>query len=139
MSTADSNLLASSTVLVNDVLDPVLDYDGEESLIKWTRVLILGFGVVAIAIAVLIQDVINALNIAYALLTGGLFVPVLAAFFWRRATSTGVVAAMGTSIAVILFSLSVYGLDSTVPILYGISTNLLVLVGVTFLTSDGNP
>lgn len=126
-------------MLVNDVLDPVLDYDGEESLIKWTRVLILGFGVVAIAIAVLIQDVINALNIAYALLTGGLFVPVLAAFFWRRATSTGVVAAMGTSIAVILFSLSVYGLDSTVPILYGISTNLLVLVGVTFLTSDGNP
>lgn len=136
MSTADSNLLASSTVLVNDVLEPLLGYDDEESLIKWTRVLILGFGTVAIAIAVLIQDVINALNIAYALLTGGLFVPVLAAFFWRRATSLGVVTAMATSIGVILVSLYIYGLDSTIPILYGISTNLLVLVGVSLLTED---
>jgi solute:Na+ symporter, SSS family len=87
---------------------------------------------------VLIQDVTNALSIAYALLTGGLFVPVLAAFFWRRVTSTNVIAAMGTNIAVILLSLNVYSLDSTIPILYGISTNLFVLGGVTLLTSDGD-
>jgi solute:Na+ symporter, SSS family len=125
-------------VLINDILYPVLDYDGEESLIRWTRVLVVGFSVVATASSVLIQDVTNALSIAYALLTGGLFVPVLAAFFWRRVTSTNVIAAMGTNIAVILLSLNVYSLDSTIPILYGISTNLFVLGGVTLLTSDGD-
>jgi solute:Na+ symporter, SSS family len=135
MSTADSNLLASSTVLVNDVLDPVLDTESD-SLVNWTRVLILGFGVLAIAISVLIQDVITALNIAYALLTGGLFVPVLAAFFWRRATSTGVVAAMSASIVVILAGLSLEGIDAISPILYGIATNLAVLVVVSLLTTD---
>lgn len=133
MSTADSNLLASSTVLVNDVLEPLLGLQ-EQALINWTRMLVLGLGIIAIVIAIMIGDVVTALNIAYAFITGGLFIPVLAAFFWQRATSTGVIAAMCASTVVIVIALYINGIESITPIIYGITTNFVVLVSVSLLT-----
>jgi Na+/proline symporter len=49
-------------------------------------------GAIVLVISVLVSDVIGALTVAYDLLVGAIFVPVVGALFWRRATGAGALA-----------------------------------------------
>src|SRR5829696_1796480 len=46
------------------------------------------------SVAILIAGGVVALTVAYDLLTGALFVPIVGALFWRRATAAGALASM---------------------------------------------
>lgn len=54
-----------------------------------TRPFLLVVGVVVSAVALVVDDVLGALSIAYGLLVGAIFVPAVGGLFWRRATGTG--------------------------------------------------
>jgi SSS family solute:Na+ symporter len=98
MSTASAGLLASSTILANDVYAGFFrrgseGHAGAEEY-NASRLATLLVGVVVLVIAVIVSDVVGALTVAYDLLVGALFVPIIGALFWRRATGTGALASM---------------------------------------------
>lgn len=135
MSTADSALLASSTLFTNDIYRRFIDPHASEG--RYTFVSRAGIGVLGLAMvvaAVLIGDVINALTLAYNLLTGAIFVPVLGAFFWRRATWQGAIASIVAACVVVIGSMVAYGFASNLPIVLGLATSLLVFAGVSLRT-----
>ncbi len=135
MSTADSALLASSTLFTNDIYRRFIDPDADEgTYTRISRIAILVLGVGMIGAAVLIGDVVNALTLAYNLLTGAIFVPLMAAFFWHGATWQGAVSSILGSSVVIIASMALYGFGSNRPILYGLGASLLLFVGVSLLT-----
>ncbi|CAM5463656.1 hypothetical protein STANM309S_01245 [Streptomyces tanashiensis] len=54
---------------------------------KGNRLFILIMGVVVILIAIALNDVVQALTVAYNLLVGRLLVPILGGLLWRAAPS----------------------------------------------------
>ncbi len=136
MSTASGTLLASATVLASDVYRRFVRPDLDDAkFLRTSRLLtgILGVGVVIVAL--FLGDVITALDVAYTFLTGAVFMPVVAALFWPRATATGTVVSMCVSAVAASAAMIVFGPGSTPPIVIGLVTSLAVLVGVSFLTT----
>lgn len=135
MSTADSALLASSTLLTNDVYKRFIAPDASDATYTTvSRGLIVALGLVMIYAAVRIGNVVDALVLAYDLLTGCIFVPVFGAFFWKRATWQGALSSILVSGTVVIASLSLYGFGSDLPILYGLAASFLTFVVVSYVT-----
>lgn len=135
MSTADASLLASSTLFTNDIYRPFIDPDAPES--RYTLVSRLGIvvlGGIMIVAAVAIGDVINALTLAYNLLTGAIFVPILAAFFWKGGTWQGALASIVVASGAVVASMITFGFASNWPIVIGLATSTVVFIAVSLMT-----
>lgn len=133
MSTASATLLASSTILANDVYARFVS-GGAHDRVRISRLFTLGVGVAVLAISLLVKDVVGALTVAYDLLVGAIFVPVVGALFWRRATSAGALASMLTGSVVVVACMFVFGLLANAPIIWGFLASLVAFVAVSLLT-----
>jgi SSS family solute:Na+ symporter len=133
MSTASACLLASSTVLLEDVYLP-LRGGGSAGSVRQSRTVTLALGLVMTLLACAMHDVIAALTIAYDFLVGGLLVPLIGAMLWRGGTSAGAltsIAVGGTLVAVLL---AWAGLDSDAPIYVGLAGSTVSYILVSLLT-----
>ena len=133
MSTASAGLLASSTILANDVYAGFLARRDHDKVLV-SRVATLLVGVATLVTSILVNDVVGALTVAYDLLSGALFVPIVGALFWRRATAAGALASMAAGgVAVVLF-MAKDGLFANSPIIWGLVASLVAFVVVSLLT-----
>ena len=134
MSTASGSLIATATVFGQDIVQRLRGRsdgsDGSEAAhVRGHRLLVVAFGVVAIVIACLLQDVVAALTIAYDILVGGLLVPIIGGLMWRRATIVGAVAAMAAGTVATLVTMAVVGdIEANEPIYVGLVAGLVVFV-----------
>jgi len=133
MSTASAGLLAASTTLTEDLLPRLRG--GRASTLGMARLFTLLTGLAVLAIALLVNDVIGALTLAYNLLVGGILVPLLGAILWPRATTAGALASMllgsGAAIAFMLKD----GLEANTPIYFSLGLSLVSFVVVSLLTA----
>lgn len=133
MSTSSGTLIASSTLIVNDVIKRFfLPNLSEKSFLLVSRMTTLAIGIFSIVCALWIQDVIAALDIAFAVLSGALFFPIILGFFWKRVTARAVFYSIIVSTVVIGIVLATKGTTSIVPILYGLVTSIVIILVFTF-------
>ena len=132
MSTASAALLASSTILANDLLTLVRPVANR---VLATRVVTLLVGAAVVGVSLVLNDVVGALTVAYDLLTGALFVPIVLGLLWSRGTSRAAVTSIAVSSVVIVVLMITSGLYSNDPIIYGLLTSLVVFVGVSLVTA----
>ena len=152
MSTADSCLVASSGNVSTDIIGRYMKWGKERaSAIKWSQLVTLCIGVVALLIAAIFDTVLEIMLYSYAFMVSGLLVPVVGALYWKRSSSAGALAAMigGGATTLILTALpeldarfgtnlSVdlpYGLD---PNIFGISLALVLFISISILKPDRN-
>ena len=128
MSTASAALLASSTIVANDLLTLVRKVSNP---MVATRITTLVIGVAVVGVSLVLNDVVGALTVAYDLLTGALFVPIVLGLLWARGTARAAVWSMAVSSVVIIVLLFTSGLYSNDPIIYGLLTSLVVYVGIS--------
>lgn len=129
MSTASGTLLASSTLIAKDILkDHFFANITDRQFLLLSRVTTLVIGIIAIIVALWIQELLVAIDVAYALLAGAIFIPILFGLFWKRATAKAAFWSILISSLVVLGSLAVEGLSSSNPILYGIVANMIVMI-----------
>jgi SSS family solute:Na+ symporter len=133
MSTASAGLLASSTILSNDVYAGFV-VRGDHNRVLVSRVATLLVGIVTLVISLIVSDVVGALTVAYDLLSGALFVPIVGALFWRRATAAGALASMAAGSVVVVIFMIKDGLFANTPIIWGIIVSLVAFVVVSLLT-----
>jgi solute:Na+ symporter, SSS family len=133
MSTASAGLLASSTLLANDVYAGFIAR-GDHNKVLVSRVTTLLVGIVVLVISLIVSDVVGALTVAYDLLSGALFVPIVGALFWRRATTAGALASMSAGSVVVVIFMVLDGLFANTPIIWGMLASLVVFVVVSLLT-----
>lgn len=137
MSTASSALLASATLAAEDGYARFFSSDGgDRRELLANRVSTFVVGIIVIGIALVVRDVVGALTVAYDLLVGALFVPIVGAFFWRRASGRGALISMAVSSVVVIILLLWRGLLSNDPIIYGLLTSLVVFVVASLLTPE---
>jgi SSS family solute:Na+ symporter len=136
LSSVSGTLLASSTLIYNDLVLPFIKRKlSSKQEMYLTRLISTAIGLCVLLLAITVRDVLVALDIAYAILSGSIFVPVLAGFLWKRATWQGAMSSMFISIIVITICIAVFGSTSTKPIIYGMLTSAAVLFIVSLLTS----
>jgi SSS family solute:Na+ symporter len=134
MSNASGSLLASSTLLTNDIIKGFwLRNLSEKRYVSLSRVITLMIGIFSIIVAIWIQDLLVALDVAYAILSGAIFVPVVLGIFWKRATPRAGFFAVIVSTMVVILGLIMKGISSTDPIMYGIATSIVVMVILSLL------
>jgi SSS family solute:Na+ symporter len=154
MSTASGALIATATVARADVA-PLLarllgrgrttdsqqaeDVDpGHE--VQGNRGYVVVFGVVVVALASVLNDVVAALTIAYDILVGGLLVAILGGFVWRRANAAGALWSMATGTVVTLGTMAVVGdVLANEPIYYGLAASATAYVVASLLTRPTHP
>lgn len=88
----------------------------------------------AIIVSIWIQDILVALDVAYAILSGAVFFPIILGFFWKRVTANAAFYSILASMIVIIVGLVITGPSSTGPILYGLATSLVVITALTLLS-----
>lgn len=136
MSTADSCLMAASGNIVTDILGPYLKNNQEaKKSLRLSQLFTLIIGMLALWLAYSMDNVLEMVMLSYGFMVSGLFIPVLGAFFWKRATSTAALWSMllGGSTSIILKLLNMYlpwGLDANV---FGILLAFGALVFVSLL------
>jgi SSS family solute:Na+ symporter len=140
MSTASGALIASATVANNDIWARLRHrtrptagaQDGDE--IGSNRLAIVVLGVISMAIACVLGDVIEALTVAYNLLVGGLLVPILGGLVWKRGNLPGAMASVIAGGTTVITFMVTDGLLANEPIYYGLLAGLAAYVAVSLLT-----
>lgn len=132
MSNASGALFASATLITNDIIKVYLKKDmNDKAIIQTSRIVTLVLGVIAIIFSAWIQNILVALDMAYAILSGAIFVPLIIGLFWKLTTSKAAFYAIIASTMVIFITFVIYGITSTLPIIYGVFTGLFVIVILT--------
>lgn len=158
MSTASGTLIAAATVAKADVVPFVRSWFGKpahhghtgnpEHDVQGSRWYVLGLGVVAIVLAIVVHDVVAALTIAYDILVGGLLIPIIGGLLWKRGTGLGAAAAMAAGTVVTLTTMIVLeanaknqydGIYANEPIYYGLIAALAAYVAVSLLSRPTDP
>ncbi|MFC9338311.1 sodium:solute symporter [Streptomyces sp. NPDC057020] len=138
MSTSSGALIACATVANNDIWSRLrgtvaADKDDHDE-VKGNRAFILIMGVAVILIAIALNDVVQALTVAYNLLVGGLLVPILGGLLWRRGTVQGALAAVAVGGLAVIGLMWTYGILANEPVYYGLLASLAAYVIVSLAT-----
>jgi SSS family solute:Na+ symporter len=129
MSTADSCLMAASGNLITDVLD-YFKPTKETHAIRKSQFITLIIGVIAIALATVMQSVLDLMLYSYAFMVSGLLVPVLGTLICKKPSPIAAMVAMilggSTTLGLIIANVEMpFGLDAN---FYGIAIS-----GIAFL------
>ena len=125
MSTADSCLMASSGTLLSDILKL-----HNHMPVYFFQLLTLVIGALAIYIALKLPSVLDLMIHSYSVMVSGLFVPVMAALFFRRCSSVAalwsIVIGGGTTLFLILSNFDLpFQLNANV---FGITASFITII-----------
>ncbi|MFF3190643.1 sodium:solute symporter [Streptomyces misionensis] len=142
MSTSSGALIACATVANNDIwsrlrgavrrgADPG---PGAHDEVSGNRAFILVMGLAVIGTAIALNDVVEALTVAYDLLVGGLLVSILGGLLWKRGTVQGALASVITGGLAVIGLMAGYGILANEPVYYGLLASLAAYVVVSLAT-----
>ena len=138
MSTSSGALIACATVANNDIWSRLRgaftreDEDHDE--VRGSRVFILVMGIAVICIAITLNNVVEALTVAYNLLVGGLLVPILGGLLWRRGTGPGALSSVVAGGAAVVGLMAWKGILANEPVYYGLLASLVAYAAVSLAT-----
>jgi solute:Na+ symporter, SSS family len=138
MSTADSLLIAGTSHLTNDLyiklVNPAAADDGRRLLLL-SRLGTVAIGVLALALALSVREIIGLLLLSYTMYAAGVFVPVVLGLYWRGGTAAGAIAAiLAGALAGLAAALGWVTLTGVPPIVGGAGVSLFVYVAVSLMT-----
>lgn len=128
MSSADTCLLTTSTILSMDIIKPIFKPGmSEKTILLLSRLLIMVIGLLSLLVALKLKGVISSLLLGYTVYTSGLVFPILLGFWGHKLSlnTGGAILAMvsggGLALAGKLFGLRDFGL-------YGFFLSGLILI-----------
>jgi SSS family solute:Na+ symporter len=134
MSTSDSYLLSPATNIVKDIYVRFINPNcPDQKILMLTRLWVVIIGVLAFSGAMWFETVLQYALVAYTIYGAGVFFPILAAFFWKRATNIGTIySIIGGTVSTLVWEFFV---NSTIPTIYiGGGTSLVLLIIVSLMT-----
>lgn len=125
MSTADSMLLAASTLFVNDIYNPFFRKGdpGEEGALRTIRTVTLVICVLSVTVSMLMSNIIDVMYLGGLFYSTAVFFPLVIGLFWKRATAPAALASM--ICAVVAGLASEFFLAGKAPGLLGLPSNVI--------------
>ena len=136
-------MIATATVVKEDIARRLFKRHGaaisqaqqDHDEVRNSRGYILGFGIIVIAIACILKDVVAALTVAYDILVGGLAVAIIGGIIWKRANIAGalasIIAGTGLTLGVMAYMGDIYANE---PIFAGLAGSLIAFLVVSLAT-----
>jgi solute:Na+ symporter, SSS family len=141
MSSADSNLVAASTIVVNDIYEEYINPSASpERLGYLSKVVTAVFGVFAIGVALGNADaIIDILLFAFTFRAAGIFFPYILGHYWENASRFGSFSAIiAGSLVVGLEALGMISFGAwEEPVIPGLLLSLIVFIAGSYLFPDG--
>ncbi len=136
VSTADSFLLVPSTNLMRDIYQRFINPNvTQKRFVLYSRITVVILGLFAFLQVRFFTRVLEMAIYAYTVYGVGITPAVMAAFFWRRATSAGGVSSIGAGMLVTI-GWEVFSRPFGLPTVYpALGLSLLCLMGVSLLTA----
>ncbi len=140
MSSADTLLLTTSTIISQDIYGRFIQEMGEHRNLIISRISVFIMGALALIIALLLEGIIDSLKLAYTVFTSGVVVPVIAGFYKDKlkVNSIGAMAAIvgGGGTALVINRLDHYDKLGGVEHLdlVGVGVCIVLLFGVSWIT-----
>lgn len=128
MSTADSCLMASS----GNILTDVLKKHRSQNSLRYSQLLTLVIGILALFLALRMENVLELMLLSYSFMVSGMIVPVIVSLVSRNPDSNAALISMisggGTTLTLQILNIALpFGLD---PNIIGITVSLLSYLGV---------
>ncbi len=108
--------------------------EGGHDEVRGNRVFILVMGIGVVGTAIALNNVVEALTVAYNLLVGGLLVPILGGLLWKRGTAQGALASVIVGGLAVVGLMATYGILANEPVYYGLLLSLAAYVSVSLAT-----
>lgn len=136
MSTSSGALIACATVANNDIWARLRGRPATASHdeIAGNRLFILVMGLTVVGISIALNNVVEALTVAYNVLVGGLLVPILGGLLWKRGTGAGALASVAVGGLTVLGLMVWKGVLANEPIYLGLLASLAAYVVVSLST-----
>jgi SSS family solute:Na+ symporter len=142
MSTSSGALIATATVAKEDIVHTILrraPTPGHDE-VRDSRWYIFGFGLVVVAIACVLRDVVAALTVSYDILVGGLLVAIVGGIVWPRGTIAGALAGIATGTVLTLATMAALGdIYANEPVFLGLGGSLIAYVAVSLASRPTGP
>ena len=134
LSAADAVLFMLTTSLSQDFYKRFVNPTATDAqVLRITRFTAIIAGALGVIVAILANDVVDALSIFYTLMAVGLFVPILAGLFTRQPRPTAAMAAILLGVAVVVavqFGVGAAGLKGFTPAMLGLVAAFVAYVAV---------
>jgi len=137
MSSADTCLLSSATILAVDIVKPFKPSLSQQQIINLSRWVIVVLGLGSLMLALYLGKIIDSLLFAYTVYTSGLIIPVIAGFYRNRLkiTSSGALAAViGGGVVALIIKLLGRNPELGIPRWFEL-LGLLVSITLLFIVS----
>ncbi|MCL6736700.1 sodium:solute symporter [Streptomyces neyagawaensis] len=139
MSTSSGALIACATVANNDIWSRLRGAVGraggdDHDEVRGNRAFILLMGIAVICTAIALNNVVEALTVAYNLLVGGLLVPILGGLLWKRGTVQGALASVVVGGVAVIVLMATHGILANEPVYYGLLASLAAYLIVSLAT-----
>lgn len=140
MSTMDSLINTGAMTLV---LDLGISKNDEKRQLRLSRLATIVVSLIGLIIAIEVRSILTISWIASDIITTGVFVPLVAGFFWRRGTSKGAIASMIWGLLYstwnLLVSLGIelptyWTQESTSQVLIGVSGSIILYIVASLLS-----
>ena len=144
MSVSSGTILASSTILYNDLYLRFVRKGAAQGTshlreVTITRLFALLIGVVVMVCSLWINDVLVGIDICYGYLSGCVFVPLVASFALKRFSPKAGLYALGASTVAVTGCFVVVGTASSVPIVAGMASGLVAYAAANLLSKQKVP
>lgn len=134
MSTASVALLVVGTTVSNDLVRSYRPSISEKGALWAARGSILALGVFGVIFALVMSGIFEIMLLAFAIFVSGVFIPVMAALYWKKATKAGAIVSsiVATLVVVACYAIGApFGLE---PIMVSIVVSFLLMWGVSLAT-----
>ena len=144
MSTADSMILAASTLFVNDIYTPLIakNKEAKNSLVT-IRIVTLIVCVVSVIISMFMDNIVDIMYLGGLFYSTSVFFPLIIGMKWRRATAPAAIISIIASVTVgllaeLVFNGSVSGVFSLPSNVLSALTSLIVFIIVSLMTKKAD-
>jgi len=137
MSTASVALLISGTTVANDLIKAARPQTSETRLLLWAKLVIILVGALGIVFAMVMRGIFDILLLAFAVYVSAIFIPAMAAFFWKKATRQGAIVSsiVSTIVCVALYAVKQFvEIPWLEPIVISLAVSLILMWTVSRAT-----
>lgn len=139
MSTADSMILAASTLFVNDIYEPLIARKGDKNSLAIIRAVTLAVCLISVFISMFMDNIVDIMYLGGLFYSTSVFFPLIVGMKWKRATAPAAIISIAASVIVgllaeLVFKDSVSGIFSLPSNVLSASTSLIVFVLVSLVT-----
>jgi len=137
MSTASVALLISGTTVANDLIKAARPQTSETRLLLWAKLVIILVGALGIVFAMVVRGIFDILLLAFAVYVSAVFIPAMAAFFWKKATRQGAIVSsiVSTIVCVALYAVKQFvEIPWLEPIVISLAVSLILMWAVSRAT-----